>query len=125
MKFHADSNSAKIRHVDFGVLPCLKYMSEGRPNKKSKKDAAKGSVAFLKSLHNRVGYFNIFIRENLFHVNLENWDRNTPSISPEAPGTKLKFGKERVHCEVLSNSVHLISVVLARRKSRTDHMRRP
>ena len=46
-------------------------------------------------------------------------------VLQRALGTKLKFGKERVHCEVLSQSLHLMSVVLARRNTRTDHMRRP
>ena len=53
----------------------------------------------------------ILIRENLFYVNLENWDQDTPSNSPDAPGTSHKFGKERVHREELSKSVNLMSVV--------------
>ena len=90
--------------------------TEGKPNKKSKKGGAKGSV---------VVYLKILIRENLLFVNLENWDQNTPSNSPMVPGTKSKFGRERVHREGLSKSVRLMSAVLARRNSRTDHMRRP
>ena len=50
----------------------------------------------------------ILIRENLFYVNLEYWDRNTPSNSPQPPGTESKFGKERVHREVLSQSVRVM-----------------
>ena len=53
------------------------------------------------------------------------WDRNTPSNFPKALGTILEYGKERVHREVLSKSVRLMSVVLARQNSRKDHMRRP
>ena len=67
-----------------------------------------------RSLHNWVVFLKIRIREDLFYVNQENWDQNTPSNSPKAPGTKSKFGKERVHREVLSKSVRLMSVVLAR-----------
>ena len=65
MKFHADSNSVEIRHVNSGILPCLNYKSEkgsvygdkchfrhveaeGKPRKRSKKGGAKGSVAMLK-----------------------------------------------------------------------------
>ena len=66
-------------------------------------------------------YLKTLIRESLFYVNLEDWDRNTPSNSPKALGTKSKFGKERVHREVLSQSVHLMSVVLARQNSRTKN----
>ena len=40
-----------------------------------------------------------------------------------ALGTKLKFGKERVHREVLSKSGRLMSVVLGRQHSGKDHMR--
>ena len=36
-----------------------------------------------------------------------------------------KFGKERVHREALSKSVHLMSVVLARQNPKKDHMKRP
>ena len=35
-------------------------------------------------------YLKILIRENLFYVNLEYWDRNTPSNSRKAPGTNPK-----------------------------------
>ena len=65
-----------------------------------------------------------FLSENISYVNLENWDRNTPSTSPRAFGTKLALGKERIHREVLSKSVRLMSVVLARRNSRKDHTKR-
>ena len=34
------------------------------------------------------------MRENLFHVNKENWDGNTPSNCPKVPDTKFK-GRER------------------------------
>ena len=47
------------------------------------------------------------------------------SSSPKAPGTKSHFGKERTHREELSKSVRLVSAVLSRRTSRTDHMRKP
>ena len=52
-----------------------------------------------RSLYNRVVCLKILIREILFCVNLENWEQNAPSDSPGPPGTKPKFGKERVHRE--------------------------
>ena len=61
-------------------------------------------------------------------MNQEDWDRNTPSNSPKALVTikkKRKNGKERVHREKLSKSVHFTSVDLARQNSKKDHMRRP
>ena len=58
------------------------------------------------------------------YASRENWDHNAPSKSPRGPGTKSKFGKERVHREILSKSVNLMSVVLARPNSGKDHMRR-
>ena len=57
-------------------------------------------------------------------VNLELWERNTPSNSPKELDTKSKFGKERVHREVLSNSVRFMSVGVARPNSGKDHMTR-
>ena len=72
-----------------------------------------------------VVYLKILIRESLFHVTQENWDLSTPSNSPRAPGTKSKFGKERVHREGSSKSVRLMSAVLARQHSGKDHIRRP
>ena len=66
MKFHADSNSVKTRHVSSGILPvCQNYKSEkgcvygnkchfrhveaeGKPNRRSKKGGARGSAAILK-----------------------------------------------------------------------------
>ena len=58
-------------------------------------------------------------------MNLECWDQNAPLNSPNELGTKSKFGKERVHREVLSKSARLMKVVLARQNSRTDHKREP
>ena len=127
------------RRVSFGIFPCvwtaslkksckcrLRRVEEYvKPNRGRKKVVRKGQLLFCRSLHKWVVYLKILIRESPFYVNQEDWDRNTPSNSPKAPGTESKFGKERVHREVLSQSVHLMSVVLARQNSSTDHMRRP
>ena len=67
------------------------------PAKIPRKVVRKDQLRCWWNLQNWVVYLKIIIRENLFHVNMENWDRSTPSNSPRAPGTKLKFGKERVH----------------------------
>ena len=62
--------------------------------------------------------FSRFLSEKIYSTwKGENWDQDTPSDSPRAPGTKFKFGKERLHREELSKSVRLMSVVLARQKS--------
>ena len=90
-----------------------------------RKVVRKDQLRYRRSQYNWVVYLKILVRESLFHVNLENWERITPSNSPQAPGTKSKFGKERVHREVLSNSVRLVTVVLARQNSEKDHVRRP
>ena len=95
------------------------------PRKGQRKVVRKDQLQCWRSLHNWVVYLKILIRENLFYVKKEFWDQNTPSNSPKAPGTKLKIGKERVHREELSKSVHLMSAALARQNSRKDHMRRP
>ena len=99
--------------------------AEGEPNKKSKKSGVAGSVALLKESIQSGCVSQDSYPRNLFHVKKENWDQNTPSNSPRAPGTESKFRKETVHREVLSQSVRLMSVVRARQNSRTDHMRRP
>ena len=46
----------------------------------------------------------------------EIWGQNTPSNSPGARGTKSKFGNERVHHEVSSRCVRLMSVVFVHQK---------
>ena len=51
----------------------------------------KDQLQYSRSLYHCVVYLNIIIRENLFYVNLENWEQNTPSHSPKALGTKLKI----------------------------------
>ena len=67
----------------------------------------------------------ILIRESLFFGKKENWDQITPLNSPRARGTILKFGEEKVHREVLSISVSLMSVVLALPTSSRGHKRKP
>ena len=96
-------------------------ISDMSRSKRSKtKVVQKDLLLCVRSLYSWVMYLKILIRENL-----ENWDRRTPSNSPRAPATKIKFGKERVHGEGSSKSVRLMSVVLARQNSEKDHMRRP
>ena len=95
------------------------------PAKSQREVVRKDQLRYWRSLYNWVVYLKILIRESPFYVNKENWDQSTPSNSPSAPGTKLKFGKERVHREVLSKSVRLTSAVLARQYSGKDHMRKP
>ena len=118
----------------FWHLPvCLNYKSEKKvvfiaknatsdmlrntlsPTRRRKKVKRKDQLHYWRSLHKWVVYLKILILENLFYVSQECCDQNTPSDSPKAPGTKLKFGKERVHREVLSKSAHLMSL---RAKSR-------
>ena len=143
VKLHVDSNTVKKPSCGFWHSPvCLNYKSEKgcvygdkchfrhveadvKPNKKSKKGGAKGSVAILKVSTQLGCVSQDSYPKNLFYVNLECWDQHTPSNSPKAPGTKSKLGKERVHREVLSKSVRLMSVVLARRNSRAGRLRRP
>ena len=129
-KFGAVTKIVKTRHVNFGIFPCVKTTSlrpdakmeehvsffkhvkaDAKPSQKAKKGGAKRSVALLK--------------ESIFSTRKGNWDQNTPSNSPMAHGTKLKFGKERVHREELSKSVNLMNVVLARKNSGKDNMKRP
>ena len=66
-----------------------------RPVRSQRKEAQKDQLHCWRSLHNWVVYLKIIIRENTFSVNQEDWDRNTPSNSPKAPGTKKKKTRER------------------------------
>ena len=86
----------------------------------SKKVVRKDQLLHWRSLHNWVGISRLL--SGKVYVNREDWDRNTPSYSPKALGTKSKFGKERVHC--VAKSVRLMSAVFARPNSRIDHMRK-
>ena len=61
-------------------------------------------------------HLKILIRENLFYVNLENWDRSTPSNSPKAPTVLYLFKEKEKKGSVTggsSKSVHFVSTVLA------------
>ena len=63
--------------------------AEEKPSKKVKERwCERTQLLNERSLFNWVLYLKILIRESLFKVNLESWDRNTPSHSPRAPGTK-------------------------------------
>ena len=97
MKFHANSSSVKHHHVSFGIFPCVKIISlkkdvymatnaisdmlrqKESPAKSQRRVVPKDQLLCWKSLYNWVVYLKILFRENLFHVNLENWNRNTPS----------------------------------------------
>ena len=98
VQFHADSNSVKKPTCGFWHPPvCLNYKSEkgcvhgdkchfrhveaeGKPNMKSKKKVVrKDQLPYWTSLYNWVVYLKMRIRQNLFHVDLECWDQNTPS----------------------------------------------
>ena len=58
--------------------------------------------------------------KNLFHMISGNWDQDTPSNSPQTPGTKSKFGEGRVHREELSKSVNLMWGDFPTRKMRSQ-----
>ena len=106
VKFHADSISVEIRHVNSGILPCVwitsqekgclhgnkchirLFKAEGKSNKRSKRGGAQDHLPYWRSLNSWDAYLKTPIQEHLFYVNLENWDRNTPSNSPRAPGTQ-------------------------------------
>ena len=103
----------KKRHVNFDIFPCVRITSQNpdaqmaidadfdmlrqrkSPAKSQRKVVRKDQFHYRGSLYNWVVYLKILIRENLFHANKENWDWNTLSSSPKAPGTKWKFGKRK------------------------------
>ena len=100
--------------------------AEGKLNKKSKKSGARRSVAILKEFFH-LGYVsqNSYPRKSFLREPGMLGSRHTVKFSEGTWHQSKKFGKERSHREGSSNSVDLTSVILARRNSRKDHMRRP
>ena len=91
---------------------------------KSQRKVVQGSDAIWKESFQKGCVCQGSYPRKFFYVNEEDWwDQNTPSDSPQAPGTKFKFGKESVHREELSQSVNVMSVVHARQNSREDHIK--
>ena len=107
--------ACSFRHVE----------AEDKPSKKSKKGGAKGSVALLKE-STQLGCVSqdSYPRNSIPLEKKGNWDQNTPSNFPTAPGTKQKFGKERVHRKEPFKSVNLMSVVLASQNSEKETLQR-
>ena len=95
------------------------------PAKSQRRVVQKDQLRYGRSTYNWVVCLKIPRRENLFKGKQENWDRSTPSNSPNAHGTKEKLGKERVRPEGSFRIVSLMSVVLARRNLRRLHGRSP
>ena len=102
--------------------------AEEKPSKKSKKGGAKGSVPALLKESTQLGCVSqdSYPRMSILREEgkLGSNSRRQILQGHLAPNNK-KFGKERVHREELSQSVNLMSVVLARQNSGKDHMRRP
>ena len=124
-----DKNEIPCRfRICKGNLLCkfwLFFEAEGKPSKRSKKGGAKGSVATWKeSTQLDCVSQGSYPRKSIPREQGQLVSKHTVKFSKKTLGTKLKFGKERVHREELSKSVRLMSVVLARGNSRTDHMRR-
>ena len=117
VKFHADSNLVKIRHVNSDSLPCVwktslkkdaytatkrpfPTCSGRRPNGRSKKGGAKGSVSLWKE-STQVGCVSQSSYPRYFYL-------TTPSNSLKATGNKTKFGKDEVllKCAAHDCSLH-------------------
>ena len=65
------------------------------PAKKQRKVVRKDQLHYRRSLQNWVVCLKILIRENLFYVKKEDWDQNTPSNSPRAPGAQIKIRERK------------------------------
>ena len=94
MKFHADSKSVKNPTCKFWHPPVCQncksvYMATNNvsdmlrqtesPTKGQIKVVQKDQLRYWRSPYSWIVYLKILIRESLFNVNLECWDRNTPS----------------------------------------------
>ena len=79
-------------------VPIPTCRGEGEAQKNiGRKVVVRVQLPHERSPHNWVVYLMILIRENLLYGKRDNWDQNTPSNSPRAPGTTEKYGKEKVH----------------------------
>ena len=101
VRFYADTKNCKTRRVSFGIFPYVRITglkkdaygdkchfrhveAEGNAQQKSKKGGAKGSVALLNGSAQLGCVAQGFLFDKfLFYMNLECWDRNTPSNSPK------------------------------------------
>ena len=123
----------KTRHVNFGILPCLKTTSlrpdaygrscsfrhveaDEKPSEKSKKGGAEGSVALLKESTQLGCVSQYSYPRTSSYVKQENSDQNTPSTSPRATAL-IKIRERKGPWRVIIQECNLMSVVLARRNS--------
>ena len=113
------------------IVACFDMLTvKGNPARVRKKRGFSRSSCFSeKKKRSKVVYLKTQIQRNLFHGKLKNWDwtlrRDTPGNSWDAPGTKLKFGKEKGNLEAWSKKVNLMSEILARPVLRNSHLRKP
>ena len=63
-------------------MPISTCWDRKSPAKSQRKVVRKEHLHYWRSQHNWVVYLKILMRENIFYVNLENWEQNTPSYSP-------------------------------------------
>ena len=110
VKFHAETHSVKIRHVSSGIIPCVRTTSlqevvshcdknavsdmlrqKESPTRSRRKGGAKGSVAILKESLPLCCVSQYYYSRKSIPREPGNWEQNTPSHSPKAPGTKLKI----------------------------------
>ena len=135
VKFHADSDSVKIRHISSGTFLCVwnksgtwcvhgdkcisDILRQGESPTRSRKGWCKGLVALLKeSVQLGCVSQDYYPRKSILREPGHLGSKHTVKFS-QAPGTESKFGW------VLSKSVRLMSVVFARQNSGKDHIKRP
>ena len=121
---HICQKRVSTRRVSFGILPCVRITSLKKNVKMTTNaisDTLRQKESPVKSRRKVVQRISCDIEGHNWVVYLKNSyprksiQRELGKLgSPKAPGTKLKFRKERVHREELSKSVRLISVGLAR-----------
>ena len=103
------ATNAMFRHVE----------AEGKPNKKSKKGGAKGSVAILKeSFPLGCASQDSYPRKSVQRGSGKLGSKHTVKFSKETWHQNFFFFKNREKRVHLSKSVRFMSVVLARRNSR-------
>ena len=142
-RFRAVTKTVKTRHVNCGILPCVKtsslrpdaFLEENvysdmlrlrrSPARSQRKVVRKDQLHDHRNLHNWSVSLKFLIRESVFHVKKQNWDQNTPSNSSKARDTTSKFGNEGSIARSYSKARTLKTAIRALPDLRKEHETKP
>ena len=133
----------QTHHVEIGILPCVKTTSlrldanleesvssdmlrlMRSPAKSQRKVVRNDQLHYWMSLHNWIVHPRFFFEKVYSSWKKENWDQNTPSDSPSAPGTKIKTRERQGPSRGIVQKCEPHERSLCAPKFGKDHMRTP